>query len=149
MDRWLEHLRDDDLALLERATGRRAGPGQIEALLADPAAYQAVFTPHGDPLLRASPFLVFALALHQTAADLEAATFVPEWSSRQGRVAVFDAPALRAFLAAPARRLFLVELLASYVHVASGTVWVQTPVAGDGAATASSTRSASPPCWRS
>jgi hypothetical protein len=127
MDRWLEHLRDDDLALLERATGRRAGPGQIEALLADPAAYQAVFTPHGDPLLRASPFLVFALALHQTAADLEAATFVPEWSSRQGRVAVFDAPALRAFLAAPARRLFLAELLASYVHVASGTVWVQTP----------------------
>src|SRR5215211_5973578 len=64
---------------------------------------------------------------HQTAADLEAATFVPEWSSRQGRVAVFDAPALRAFLAAPARRLFLVELLASYVHVASGSVWVQTP----------------------
>src|SRR5215218_149800 len=92
MDRWLEHLRDDDLALLERATGRRAGPGQIEALLADPAAYQAVFTPHDDPLLRASPFLVFALALHQTAADLEAATYVPEWSSRQGRVAVFDAP---------------------------------------------------------
>src|SRR5215207_961706 len=45
MDRWLEHLCDDDLALLERATGRRAGPGQIEALLADPAAYQAVFTP--------------------------------------------------------------------------------------------------------
>src|SRR5215203_422860 len=109
------------------ATGRRAGPGQIEALLADPAAYQAVFTPHGDPLLRASPFLVFALALHQTAADLEAASFVPEWSSRQGRVAVFDVPALRAFLAAPARRLFLAELLASYVHVASGTVWVQTP----------------------
>jgi len=70
---------------------------------------------------------VFALALHQTAADLEAATYVREWSSRQGRVAVFDAPALRAFLAAPARPLFLAELLASYVHLASGTVWVQTP----------------------
>ena len=126
MDRWLEHLRDDDLALLTRATGRRAGPGQIEALLADPAAYQAVFTPRGDPLLRASPFLVFALAVHQTAAELEAASFVPEWSGRQGRVAVFDAPALRGFLAAPARRLFLAELLASYVHVASGSFWVRT-----------------------
>ena len=126
MDRWLEHLRDDDLALLGRATGRRVGPGQVEALLADPVAYQAVFAPRGDPLLRASPFLVFALAVHQTAADLETATFVPEWRGRQGRVAVFDAPALRAFLAAPARRLFLAQLLASYVHVASGSIWVRT-----------------------
>jgi hypothetical protein len=126
MDRWLEHLPDDDLALLGRATGRRAGPGQVEVLLADPAAYQAVFTPRGDPLLRASPFLVFALAVHQTAANLEAASFVPEWSGRQGRVAVFDAHALRRFLAGPARRLFLAELLASYVHVASGSVWVRT-----------------------
>jgi hypothetical protein len=126
MDRWLEHLPDDDLALLGRATGRRAGPGQVEVLLADPAAYQAVFTPRGDPLLRASPFLVFALAVHQTAADLEAASFVPEWSGRQERVAVFDAHALRGFLAGPARRLFLAELLASYVHVASGSVWVRT-----------------------
>ena len=126
MDRWLEHLRHDDLALLERATGRRAGPGQVEALLADPAAYQAVFIPHGDPFLRASPFLMFALAVHRTAADLEASSFVPEWSGPRRRVAVFDAPALRGFLAAPARRLFLAELLASYVHVASGSVWVQT-----------------------
>jgi hypothetical protein len=126
MDRWLEHLRDEDLALLERATGRRAGPGQVEALLANPAAYQAVLAPRGDPLLRASPFLVFAMAVHKTAADLEAATFVPEWSGRQGRVVVFDAPALRAFLAAPARRLFVAELLASYVHVASGSFWVRT-----------------------
>jgi hypothetical protein len=127
MDGWLEHLRDDDLALLGRATGRRAGPAQVEALLADPAAYEAVFERGtGDPLLRASPFLVFALAVHRTAADLEAATFVPEWSGRQRRVAVFDAAALRSFLAAPARRLFLAELLGSYVHVASGSVWVQT-----------------------
>src|SRR5919206_4519257 len=103
MDRWLEHLRHDDLALLAEATGRRPGPGQVEALLAHPAAYQAVFAPRGDPLLRASPFLVFALAVHRTAADLEAATFVPEWSGPQRRVAVFDAPTLRGFLAAPAR----------------------------------------------
>jgi hypothetical protein len=126
MDRWLEHLRDKDLALLERATGRRAGPGQVEVLLADPAAYQAAFAPRGDPLLRASPFLVFALAVHRTAADLEASSFVPEWSGPRRRVAVFDAAALRDFLAAPARRLFLAELLASYVHVASGSIWVQT-----------------------
>src|SRR6266511_1163227 len=39
---------------------------------------------------------------------------------------VFDVATLRDFLAAPARRLFLAELLASYVHVASGSVLVQT-----------------------
>jgi hypothetical protein len=72
MDRWLEHLGDDDLALLGRATGRRADPAQVEALLADPAAYHAVFDPRDGPLLRASPFLAFALAVHRTAADLEA-----------------------------------------------------------------------------
>jgi hypothetical protein len=33
---------------------------------------------------------------------------------------LFDAPALRDFLAAPARRLFLAELLASFTRVASG-----------------------------
>ena len=127
MDGWHEHLRHDDLGLLERATGRRAGPGQLEALLADPAAYQAVFGLGGDPLLRASPFLVFALAVHRTAAGLETASFVPEWRGRQSRIAVFDAAALRAFLATSGRRLFLAELLGSYVHVASGSIWVQTP----------------------
>lgn len=125
MDRWLEHLGNDDLALLGRATGRRADPSQVEALLADPAAYHAVFDPRGDPLLRASPFLVFALAVHRTAADLEATPFVTERRGRQGRVAVFDVADLRGFLAAPARRLFLAELLGSYVRVASGSVWVQ------------------------
>jgi hypothetical protein len=125
MDRWLEHLGDSDLALLGRATGRRADPAQVEALLADPAAYHAVFDPRDDPLLRASPFLAFALAVHRTAADLEATAFVTERRGRQGRIAIFDAAALRAFLAAPARRLFLAELLASYVRVASGSIWVR------------------------
>jgi hypothetical protein len=125
MDRWLEHLGDGDLALIGKVTGRRAEPAQVEALLADPAAYQAVFDPRGDPLLRASPFLVFALAVHRTAADLEAMAFVTERRGRQGPVPIFDAAALRGFLAAPARRLFLVELLASYVRVTSGSVWVR------------------------
>jgi hypothetical protein len=126
MDRWLEHLRDDDLALLARATGRRVGPGQVEALLADPVAYQTVFASRGDLLLVASPFLVFALAVARTAADLERAPFVPEWVGPRQRVVVFDAAALRGFLASPARWLFLAELLASYVHVASGSIWVRT-----------------------
>ena len=40
--------------------------------------------------------------------------------NRPARKTVFDAPALRDFLAEPARRLFLAELLASFTRVASG-----------------------------
>jgi hypothetical protein len=36
-------------------------------------------------------------------------------------------PALQGVPASPARRLFLAELLTSYVHVASGSFWVRTP----------------------
>src|SRR6266540_1530599 len=52
--------------------------------------------------------------------------FVGEWAGPRQRLPVFDVATLRDFLAAPARRLFLAELLASYVHVASGSVLVQT-----------------------
>jgi hypothetical protein len=45
---------------------------------------------------------------------------VPERTGPRQRVPLFDAPALRDFLAAPARRLFLAELLASFTRVASG-----------------------------
>jgi hypothetical protein len=134
---WLEHLPDRDLALLARVAGRggagpavarlRAQPGLVEELLADPATYAAVFERQtADPLLVASPFLVFALAVARTAAELETATFVPERVGPRQRVVVFEAAALRGFLASSARRLFLAELLASYVHLASGSVWVRT-----------------------
>ena len=133
---WLEHLPARDLRLLAGATRRpgleperlRAQPRLVEELLADPATYRAVFgaAARSDPLLVASPFLVFAVAVARTAAELETAAFVPEWAGPRRRVAVFDAAGLRDFLASGARRRFLAELLASYVHVASGSVWVRT-----------------------
>src|SRR5262249_57362829 len=43
-----------------------------------------------------------------------------EGTGPRERVPLFDAPAVRDFLAAPARRLFLAELLASFTRVASG-----------------------------
>ncbi len=79
-----------------------------------------------DPFMRGSPFLVFAVAVHRCSEDLRQAAFVPEWLGPRQRVAVFDVDALRDFLADSTRRFFLVELLASYTHVASGSVWVQT-----------------------
>jgi hypothetical protein len=131
---YLEHLSDADLALLGSAAGSlpaerlRADPAMVERLLDDPRTFEAVFGFPGraDPLLHASPFLVFALAVQRGAEDLREAAFVGEWAGPRKRLPVFDAASLRDFLAAPARRLFLAELLASYVHVASGSVLVQT-----------------------
>src|SRR6266540_577956 len=136
---YLEHLRDTDLALLAEVAGRlgggkleparlRADPGLVERLLSDPRTFRAVLgaVEGRDPLLRASPFLVFALTVQRGAADLREAAFVGEWAGPRQRLPVFDAASLREFLAASERRLFLAELLASYVHVSSGSVLVQT-----------------------
>lgn len=132
--RYLEHLSDEDLGLLAGLQGSspdavphlRARPATIEGLLAHPGAFKAVFGEHDrdEPFLRASPFLVFAVAVHRCSAELRGAAFVHEWLGPRQRVAVFDVDGLRSFLAAPARRLFLAELLASYTHVTSGSVLV-------------------------
>src|SRR5690606_24818469 len=42
------------------------------------------------------------------------------------RLPVFDVASLREFLDDHMRRYFLVELLASYTHVASGVSWART-----------------------
>jgi hypothetical protein len=47
------------------------------------------------------------------------------WAARQ-RIPVFDVASLRELLSEPARRFFLVELLASYTHVSSGVTWERT-----------------------
>lgn len=154
---YLQHLTDDDLALLalvgrvpvDRAQpGGEAGaavsllrsrPDLVERLLADPAVFTAVFRPQApaatgapglsareDPLARVSPFLTFALAVQAGAEELRGATSVQEWLGPRQRIPVLDVGGLRDFVSEPMRRLFLVELLASYTHVASGSVVVQT-----------------------
>ncbi len=134
--RYLEHLSEGDLGLLAGVLGEsssavadlRSRPAAVEGLLSHPAAFHAVFAAGGgeEPLLCASPFLVFALAVHRCAAELREATFVHEWLGPRRRVAVFDVEELRGFLRDPGRRLFLVELLASYTHVKSGSLLVHT-----------------------
>src|SRR5947208_12247736 len=128
---YLEHLSDADLVLLASAeeSGRTVPPGpqRIEALIDSPAVFRALFgRPGRDPLLRGSPFLLFAVLIHRAARDLAAASFVEEWVSPRQRVPVFDVGGLREFGADPFRRFFLVELLASYTNVSSGSVLVQT-----------------------
>jgi hypothetical protein len=135
------HLTDADLGLLVTATGAGTGgstaaggaagadslrgdPERLLALLEQPAAFRAVLGQGDDPArgwtVGASPFLVFAVLVHREAAELAGLGHVPERTGLRQRVPLFDAPALRDFLAAPDRKLFLAELLASFTRVASG-----------------------------
>jgi hypothetical protein len=51
---------------------------------------------------------------------------VPEWVGPRRRLPVFGASELRDFLAEPASKLFLAELLTSYVHISSGSIVVRS-----------------------
>jgi len=131
---YASHLTDADLGLLASVAAADAGPAvdasslrsdpvTLLRLLEHPGAFRAVF---GGPdtaagrAAPASPFLVFAVSVQRAAAELASAGHVPERTGPRQRVPLFDVPALRDFLAAPARRLFLAELLASFTRVASG-----------------------------
>ena len=134
--RYLEHLSSDDLGLLsgfhssrpDALDELRSNPARIEGLLSHAGVFHAVFGEQGreEPFLRASPFLVFALVVHRCAAELRETAFVSEWLGPRQRVPVFDVDSLRDFLGETDRRLFLAELLASYTHVSSGSLLVQT-----------------------
>ena len=136
---YADHLTDADLSLLvsvAQETGRpavlaagaawlRGRPEALLELIGDPRVFRAVFGT-GDaasaPSARAalaSPFLIFAVAVHRAAAELESVEHVPERSGQRQRVPLFDAPALRDFLGSAARRLFLAELLASFTRNAA------------------------------
>ena len=118
---YADHLTEADLALLvslsqevavptpEAGAWLRRHPEHLPGLIGDPRVFRAVFGP-GDQDARAalaSPFLIFAVAVHRAAAELESMGHVPERSGPRGRVPLFDAPDLRDFLDSPARRLFL------------------------------------------
>jgi hypothetical protein len=127
---YLELLSDTDLALLsalsEDAVDLRAAPERIEAVLAAPRVFEAFFGQGSrDELVALSPHLAFALLIARVRAELDVARFFDEWVGPGRRVPVFDVRTLRAFLDAPERRVFLVELLASYTMVASGSVWIR------------------------
>jgi hypothetical protein len=120
-----QHLTDADRRLLAQSV---SGIDSISQALAHPALEAAIFEDRGgsEPFVAASPFLTFAVAVHRTGAHLEHASFVNEWIGPRQRIPVFNVAQLRELLAEPVRRFFLVELLASYTHVASGVTWERT-----------------------
>jgi len=128
---YLEQLSDSDLELLASAADPRddirRDPTRLEALIDNPVTFRQLFSvPGRDPLLRGTPFLIFAVLIHRVVRDLGQATFVEEWVGPRQRVPVFDTASLKDFGADPMRRFFLVQLLASYTNVASGSMLVKT-----------------------
>ncbi len=134
---YLDHLTDADLSILggalegpatdDASAYLRSHPQLVEDALGSATVFERVL---GDPaddelLVHASPFLVFAVAVHRVVDDLGHTSFVEERIGRRMRVPVFDAGQLREFGVDPARRYFLVEHLTSYTRVMSGPVWIQ------------------------
>jgi hypothetical protein len=135
---YADHLTDTDLSLLaavtqpargsaaDAAASLRRQPGKLPGLLADPRTFRAVFGPGdatagpGALATLASPFLIFAVAVHAAAAELESTDHLPERLGPRQRVPLFDGPQLRDFLGSPARKLFLAELLASFTRNRDG-----------------------------
>jgi hypothetical protein len=134
-DAWFEHLTEGDVALLVRVAGDagidvarlRNDDAALAALLSHPAVFTAVWADRSDEaLVRSSPFLVFATAVHRGWVDLLTARHVDEWVGTRQRLPVLGGDDLRTFLTSGQRRLFLTTLLASYTRVASGATWVRT-----------------------
>jgi hypothetical protein len=130
---YLERLSERDLRLLAGAEGPeavarlRTEPERACERIASPEVYDALFAPWvEEPFVLASPLLVFSVLLAQTARELERSTHIREWIGPGRRVPVFDVEGPRRFAEDPLRRLFLAEVLASYTHVASGSLLVRT-----------------------
>lgn len=132
---YLEHLTDEDLRVLADSAGlerSRAGelrhrPDRVVQLADRPELFDRVFGAD-DPaqLVRLSPFLAFLAAVGQARREIGASRYLAERSAPRQMIPVFDAPQLAEFLADPRHRLFLAELLASFVRVASGRFWTRT-----------------------
>ena len=136
---YLERLTETDLRTLIRAdqagadaparmAALRREPALILDVLDRPATTAAILNLAAERSLAfVSPFLVFAAAIHRTAADLAATTHAPERTTPRRRVPVFDALQLAAYLAVPAHRLFLADLLTSFARISSGVTVIRTP----------------------
>jgi len=136
---YVQQLSETDLRLLAPAAGLdpnaddtpsrfHRDPSLIEPALVADEVYEAVFDPQDvadELLVHASPFLVFAVAVHRGTIDLHRTTFTNERIGRRQSVPVFGTDGLRAFTVEPAHRLFLVEHLTSYTKVRSGPIFVQ------------------------
>ncbi len=133
-NRYVELLSAADLEALGRASGHqpgpeaaawfRAEPTRIDRALDDPVTFEQLFGPDSpEPLATVSPPLIFALLVHRGADEIGDRHHVPERVGSRLLLPVFDGEQLARFIAEPATRAFLVELLGSYTRVLSGPRW--------------------------
>lgn len=136
--RYLEHLTDTDLQTLaetgpydgsavdlQRAIGRE--PRLLDEILGSEHLFETVFErPETGLEVQVSPFLTFGILVYRAASDLDDVSYVPEWTAPGRRLPVFDVGSLRHVLDRADMRFFLVDLLASFTRVASGSRWVRT-----------------------
>jgi hypothetical protein len=131
---YLEHLTDEDLRALaaaggippDQGTALRNRPITVLDLFEYRELFDGVYGQGSRGLVRVSPFFAFVVAVHRAAQELPTSPYVAERSAPHQQVPVFDAAQLADFLADPRHRLFLAELLASFVRVASGRYWTRT-----------------------
>lgn len=133
---YLEHLGERDYQVLAEAEGQdpkawrarlRTQPELIKDVLGSPRLFDVLFGQNETELAhRMTPFLTFAVLVHRALKDLERVSYVDEWAGPRQRLPLFDVDSLREFIGEGARRFFLIELLASFVRIASGTGWVKT-----------------------
>jgi hypothetical protein len=102
-------------------------PGSLDGYLEDHRLYELVFeSPEIDPIQVFSPALTFAVLVSKTRRDLDESAYVSEWVGAGERLPVFDVGSLRDFIDERTRRFLMIELLASFTRIASGSVWVRT-----------------------
>ena len=140
---YVEHLLPGDLEIVLRLAGvpqmddaearelLRREPEMLRRALASPEAAHLLLNsgaddPEREPLVHASPFLTFAVAVERVADELRDATYVSEWVGPRQRLPLLGGDDLREMLADGQRRVFLAVLLASFTRVASGSVWRET-----------------------
>jgi hypothetical protein len=134
-------LAPGDLALLARIAGLPGPPGDAVARLrADAALVDRLLGSEGvaeavlgsadplerEPVLGVSPALLFAVAMQRVVDELPTVSHVREWAGPRVRVPVLGSAELRELLADRGRRLFLIDVLASFTRVTSGSVWRRT-----------------------
>ncbi len=125
--RYLDQFTDRDLAILADSVG--SAPDELEVeltrrpwalhdLLTQAAVVDVVFDPRAGLAAGISPFLVFAVLVHQVGQDLQGASYVNDWTGFRSRLPVFEVQPLVDFLADPGRGMFLAQLLASFTRCA-------------------------------
>jgi hypothetical protein len=123
----LTTLDDDTVSPDDLRRSLSLNPESIESYLADDRLFALLFeSPESDGIRVLTPSLAFGVLVHKTIRDLGSTTHVPEWVGVGERLPVFDAASLRDFIDDSTRRFMVIELLASFTRIASGSRWVRT-----------------------